>query len=278
MKKRLPVVCRVCLFAFFANFVLFGVKLYIGLSANSISIFSDAVNNLFDALGGLVSFAGLFVLTGEDGLGMAHTVRKAEQLFSFLISIVICLAGGYFAYSSLERLMYPSPVWFTPLGLCVLIATAAAKLGMFAFYRHMEKKEPSPVIRVMRMDCVLDFFITGVAVLTLVVSRFGRYSIDAIAGLVISVMIVVPAVKTLLQNGAALIDRVPAEKRATFREIFAAPLAEGEITQTYFTSENGEVFCHITCRDPQSLAEKSERPYRETGMKLIWEEELWKQQ
>ena len=61
--KKLTRVCKICLFAFSANLLLFGVKLYVGLAANSITVFSDAVNNLFDALSGGVSFAGLFAIS-----------------------------------------------------------------------------------------------------------------------------------------------------------------------------------------------------------------------
>ena len=38
MKKLTPV-CRLCLFAFAANLLLFGIKLYIGLAANSITVY-----------------------------------------------------------------------------------------------------------------------------------------------------------------------------------------------------------------------------------------------
>ena len=48
-------VVRICLFAFFLNFILFAVKLYVGLSSNIISIYSDGINNLFDSLSVMVT-------------------------------------------------------------------------------------------------------------------------------------------------------------------------------------------------------------------------------
>ena len=54
MKKRNSLLV-VCAIAFSVNLLLFFIKLYIGLRSNSISIYSDAVNNLFDSLSGLVT-------------------------------------------------------------------------------------------------------------------------------------------------------------------------------------------------------------------------------
>ena len=207
-------VCRVCALVFALNLALFGVKLYIGLAANSISIFSDAVNNLFDALSVLLTFAVLrFMLRASD----ANTVSmlgKGEQLFSFLISGVIVFTGLYFAYSAMERLMYPTPVWYTTLYLTALCVTAGVKLAMFVFVRAAGKKQDSPVLRLIAFDSLLDFFIGCFTVLTLLLSGRASFSFDALFGLVISAAITLPALRMLLRSGAQLINYVPAGARS----------------------------------------------------------------
>lgn len=56
MKKNDKITVITCAAAFALNVALFSVKLYVGLCANSISIYSDAVNNMFDSLSGLAAF------------------------------------------------------------------------------------------------------------------------------------------------------------------------------------------------------------------------------
>ena len=213
-------VCGVCLGVFFVNLALFGVKLYIGLASNSISIFSDAVNNLFDALGVLLTFAVLYAVLRSADRYTESLLQKSEQLFSFLISIAVTFTGLYFAYSALERFMYPTPVWYTPLYLWALVGGALVKLGLFLFLRLRNKKIGSPVLRMVAFDSLLDFFIACFTVLTLLLSGAEHFSFDALFGLVISLCITVPAVRMLKNAGAALISFVPAAQREKANAVF----------------------------------------------------------
>ncbi|MBO5433575.1 MAG: cation transporter [Clostridia bacterium] len=80
------------------NLILFLVKLSVGLSANSISIYSDAINNLFDCISAVLTLCSFSVLS------VGAYAEKTEQLLSFLISCFIGFSGAYFLYSSAERL------------------------------------------------------------------------------------------------------------------------------------------------------------------------------
>lgn len=203
----------VCSFAFGSNLILFFVKLYVGLCSNSISIFSDAVNNLFDSLSGLLTLICLAAVMRSSAASLKSTVKKTEQLLSFVMAVIVACAGFYFAYSSLERLMYPTPVWYTEKYLVMLVMTAVAKLLMFAVYRLWGKKISSPVLKVMSVDCVLDFFITSVTVLTLLLSKNESYAFDAVFGVVISTVIVVSSVKMIISEAGKLINFVSKPRR-----------------------------------------------------------------
>ena len=212
-------VCRVCACLFLVNLILFASKLYIGLASNSISIFSDSVNNLFDSLSVLLTFSVLTVMLKTADKKTVSMAENGEQLFSFLISVIIVLTGFYFAYSSLERFMYPTPVWYTSLYLWVLIISAFIKLIMFVFLRLAYKRLSSEVLKIISVDSLLDFFITFASVLTLLLSSAEHFSFDALFGLLISAAIIVPGIRLLLSSGASLINFVPTVKRESVNEI-----------------------------------------------------------
>lgn len=216
----------VCSFAFVSNLILFFVKLYVGLCSNSISIFSDAVNNLFDSLSGLLTLICLAAVMRSSAASLKSTVKKTEQLLSFLMAIIVACAGFYFAYSSLERFMYPTPVWYAEKYLIMLVLTAVAKNAMFAVYRLWGRKISSPVLKVMSVDCILDFFITAVTMLTLLLSKNESYAFDAVFGVVISTVIVVSAVKMIISEAKKLINFVPKDRRDA-AENALKPLGEG---------------------------------------------------
>lgn len=135
MKKNDKITVITCAAAFALNVALFSVKLYVGLCANSISIYSDAVNNMFDSLSGLAAFICFAALLSSSSEGTRAIIKKAEQFFSFVMSVIILLTGLYFAYNSLERLFYPTPISYLTRYLVMLIVTVAVKFVMFFAYR-----------------------------------------------------------------------------------------------------------------------------------------------
>ncbi len=195
-----------CAVAFTVNLVLFMTKLYIGLRTNSISIYSDAVNNMFDSLSGLITLVFMAFILRKSGQSVKVSIPKCESLFSFLTAMAMTGAGLYFAYTSLERLMYPTPVWFTYYYLAALIFTCAVKIALFFVYGRLGRKSDSPVIKVMKYDCILDFFITLMTVITLTVSKTGTYAFDSVFGIIISIIMTVTAIKLLISNGRDLVD------------------------------------------------------------------------
>jgi hypothetical protein len=95
----------------------------------------------------------------------------------------------------------------------VLIATAIAKLVMYAILRALNKKDSSDILKLMSLDCVLDFFITSVTVMTLLISTYGNYAADAFCGIIISIIITVSAIKSILANCRKLIGYLPTKER-----------------------------------------------------------------
>lgn len=211
-----------CIFAITANLLLFFTKLYIGLGANSISIYSDGVNNFFDCLSAAVTLICLSVLSGNTDLSSRSYISKAEDFLTFIISAIIGFTGFYFAYSSIERLMYPTSISYRTKYLYILIATALAKLIMSAVLRYLNSKGRSDILKLMSLDCILDFFITSVTVMTLLISTYGNYAADALCGIVISIIITVSAVKAVFEACRKLIAYLPSKER----EVFLAKLYE----------------------------------------------------
>jgi divalent metal cation (Fe/Co/Zn/Cd) transporter len=76
---------------------------------------------------------------------------------------------------------------------------------MIFVFRYLSKKAESPVIKVMAVDGILDFFVSGVTVLTLVLTKSGGYVYDAVFGVIIGIIIMVGAVKLLVSSVKAII-------------------------------------------------------------------------
>lgn len=247
MFKKISVT-KVCAFGAAVNLILFFVKLYIGLRTNSISIYSDAVNNAFDSLSGVFTFWGLTVAFKKSNGVFDGTVQKTEQLFSFIISLTVIGAGCYFAYNSLERLMYPTPIWFEMLYVWIIAGTAAVKGLMFVLYRRFEKATKSPVVGAIKTDCILDMFITLITLATLIVSKYETYAVDAYCGILISVIIIVFAVRLMFSNARALINFVSPEIRTQIKTIFDEYSQSVELLEISYLTEKDGIKAFATVR------------------------------
>ncbi|MBR5826653.1 MAG: cation transporter [Clostridia bacterium] len=247
------------MFGFLSNLTLFIIKLYVGLSCNSISIYSDGINNMFDGLSVLLTALCLGFFGKSLLIGTSAAVRKTEELLSLILSTLVFISGIYFAYTSLERLIYPTPIWFSMKYLYLLMGTALFKLIMFLVYRRANRRLDSQVVKIMSVDCILDFFITAVTIISLFVSARGSFSLDAFCGLFISTVIIISAVKGLFDFIRRVIGYVPAEKRERLGEI----LSEGGIdlsrTDVFFAYES-EVTGYISFENSHER-EKAELLY-----------------
>lgn len=263
MKNQKPLL-TVCAIAFSVNLALFFIKLYIGLRSNSISIYSDSINNLFDSVSGLVTLIFMAAIVKKSGGSMNLAIDKSEQLFTLLIAVCVTGAGLYFGYTALERFMYPTPVWFTVYYAVIISAAAIVKALLFFIYGVFEKKSQSPVIRIMKFDCILDFFITLMTLITLFVSKYGTYSIDAVFGIIISIIITVSAIRQVISSAKILVNYVPYAVREKVEESF--PDAKDRII--YITTPEGieaYIEADVSGADMPASADKC---FNETGVKI----------
>lgn len=258
------------------NFLLFGVKLYVGLSANSICIWSDAMNNLADALSCLLSLAFVVLVARLGNRLQSEIAEKGEQLLSFLLSLVVAIVGVSFAWSSLERLIYPTPVWFSLRHFLIVLLTVLAKLGMYFFYRTYAAKTRSGVLRVMQADSLMDCFITTATLLSFTLTRWFSFAVDAVFGLCISVFLFVGAAKLLRIHLRALLGLVPRELRDRVASCISSGkgLANYEKIQYYIGDDNAVTAFVFTQPDAleeeaaEALARLAAETMEQTGVQL----------
>lgn len=214
---------------------------------------------MFDSLSALLTLICIGALSKSRSVGSAELLRKTESLISSVLSAAVLFSGGVFAYNSLERLMYPTPIWFSMQYFYIVAATAAAKLILFVIYRRMNKSIGSTAVRVMTYDCILDFFVTAVTLISLIASATGFFSADALCGIVISIIIIVSAAKLLRESIINLIGYVPLSVREEIEELFASAGVDCSEFEARFDSGK-ETVCYLSFKNAQAQ-EKAEKIY-----------------
>ena len=206
------------------------------------------------------------------------TVTKAQQLLSLALAIIVAAVGLSFAYSSLERFMYPTPVWYSGLYFRIILATALVKLLLFFFFKNIAKRSNSPVIKVMKTDSVLDFFITLTTLVSFTLTRYTEFTVDAVFGIIISIVIVINAIGMIKEYLLEVLNIVPSEKRKVLEELIISFDSIEKVQRiNYYIGENEEITATAEAEfssdlSREELKENSEIISREslekTGIKL----------
>ncbi len=193
------------------NIGLFFIKLYIGLSSNSIAIYADSLNNLLDFGICLAAVIGLAILTRKKSESYPFGTGKAEDLIEFIISAAIIVSGIFFGYTSFERILYPMPVWFSVQYAVIIAATAIVKLFLAVLIKSVYKKNDGGIVKGIATDSLMDFFITLCCLVSFTVANSIGYSVDGIAGIIISIVMTVQGIKSAIHSCSAIIGKHESE-------------------------------------------------------------------
>ena len=184
------------------NLSLFLVKLYIGISANSLSIYCDAINNLGDTFACGVALLG-FVLIKKSG---ERQSARAQSLCTFVISLFIAVTGIYFVYNGSERLLYPLPVSYSLKYAVAISATIVVKILMGLMYKAFDKRVNSPVLKALSLDSFLDCFITLAALMSLILIQRVNFAVDGTFAIITGSIITVSAIKNIISEAKFLVN------------------------------------------------------------------------
>lgn len=193
---------KTALFGFITNFILFLLKLYIGISSNALSIYCDAVNNLGDTLSCIIVLIGcVFILKLDETRS-----RRTQSLIGFVIGLILIVAGAYFAYNGCERVLYPVKISYLKTYAILLAITIAVKFIMGFVYFSVNKKNASPVFRTLILDSFLDCAVTAITLIGFTLSVKINFAIDGIMSIVIGTIVAATAKKEVVSQTKILIN------------------------------------------------------------------------
>lgn len=173
----------------FCNVFLFAIKLVIGLITGSISIAADAVNNLSDGLSSLISVVGFKLAGKAPDSKHPFGYGRTEYLAGLAVAFLIGMVGVEFAKTSIDHILHPSAVLFSPVLLVILALSMLVKLWMGAFNRNLGNRIDSTVLRAAMQDSINDVITTSVVIIGMIASQFTSIPADGYIGLIVAVFI-----------------------------------------------------------------------------------------
>lgn len=171
------------------NLLLFGGKLLAGILSRSIAVTADAVNNLSDAGSSVVTLLGFKLAAQEPDQDHPFGHGRLEYISGLVVSMVILLMGVELGKTSLEKILHPEPVDFSPVVAVILCASILVKLYMVLYNRRIGKRIQSAAMAATAADSLSDCLATSAVLLGTLAGHFLDLHIDGWCGAAVALFI-----------------------------------------------------------------------------------------
>lgn len=172
------------------NLLLFFVKGALGLTTKSISLIADAIHTLADTATSIVVIIGFKIAKKPSDKEHPFGHGRMELVATLIVAVLLIIAGVEFLESSIGRIIHPAPVSASWLVLIVIFTTIVIKELLALFARELGIMIDSKTLEADFLHHRSDVIATTFVVLALISSRYGYTSIDGIAGILVSLIII----------------------------------------------------------------------------------------
>ncbi len=223
--RREKTVVRTSVVGILVNLILASAKVVAGLAASSISVVSEGVNNAADVASSVLTVVGTKLARKHPTKSHPFGFGRVEYITSLVIAVLILLAGAEFLVESVKRVFRPAEMDVSYLTLAIVVVSAAVKFALGVYTLRKGKAVGSGTLEAVGVDSRNDAFISIVTVVSALVFLLTGVSIDAYAGVVMSVVILRAGLGILLDTLGSILGRAADKELADmlYREIRATP-------------------------------------------------------
>ena len=194
------------------NILLSIFKFVVGIIANSMSIISDAVNNITDAGSSVVSMIGFKLSQKEIDKDHPWGHGRMEYVAAFIVDVLIIIVGYQLLQTSIGKIINPEMPSITNVTIILLVVAILVKLWLFVFYRKIANTIDSAAIRGTAYDSISDTISTLAVLISAIVAKLANVSIDGYISILVSMFILFTGCKALKETIDLLLGEKPDEE------------------------------------------------------------------
>ena len=171
------------------NVFLFILKYIMGTLSGSISVVSDAFNNLSDSAGCMVTLLGYKLASKPADKDHPFGHGRMEYLTALTIAVLILIVAFELFRNSVNKIIHPEKLTFSLIVLISLLVSILIKLWMSFFNAFLGKKINSSVMLAAAKDSRTDVIATSATCIAVISYLYTNLPVDGIMGLVVSLFI-----------------------------------------------------------------------------------------
>lgn len=191
------------------NLLLSIFKLVIGIVTNSMSIISDALNNVTDTGSSIVTMIGFKLSQKKVDNEHPWGHGRMEYITAFIVDILIILVGVELLQNSVDKIIHPVMPTVNGVVIFLLVVAILVKLWLFVFYSKIAKRIDSSAIKATAYDSISDCVSTFVVLFSSVISLIFGITIDGYVSILVAIFILITGVKALKETIDILLGSKP---------------------------------------------------------------------
>ena len=185
--KRTRSVIRVAVVGILLNLVLAGFKAFVGLVSGSISILSDAANNLTDTISAIITIFGVILGHKKPDKKHPHGHKHLEHLSALVIAVIILITAISLIVSSVQRIITPEAANFDIQMLIIIFAGIIVKVFLSFYFTRRGKKLKSHALIASGKDAMHDVMISSGTLIGALITYLFGITIDGWIGALVSI-------------------------------------------------------------------------------------------
>jgi cation diffusion facilitator family transporter len=238
---------RTALVSIVAACVLVALKLGTGLATGSLALVSAGIESSGDVIAALLTLVAVRFSSRPADLEHPYGHRRAQNLAALGESVIIAAAAALVTSEAIRRLGEEDPpVVDTSWWLFAVIGAAIAiDVGRIVSSRRAARQYNSPAFRSNVVNFASDLAGSIAVLAGLALVGLGYDHGDALAALVVGLLIFGAVARLVLENARVLMDRTPEEARAAAREAIEALEPDVDLRRLRLRESGGRYFADV---------------------------------
>ena len=238
------------------NLTLFIIKFIGGKITRSVSVTSDAYNNLMDAV--TTMFAWIGVKVSEVGAGEEHPNGhgKFEWIIALLSSGSVIMVGGELVKESVRSICDPKETVFSLFTVFALIISICVKFFMFVYNKNKGNEKDSEALKAVSVDCLSDAISTAVVLMSLIINWMTGLRIDGWCGVLVALFIIYNGFKEFVEITNRIMGRRKSEEETNMIRALALNNTDFSDITDILTEDygNGRIKVSLTVVGKQGIS------------------------
>ena len=247
--------------SFLANVVLFAVKLWVGITTNSIALVTYAWHAASDSISAVFIVATARLASRKSDKEHPFGHGRWEFITSMVMSFLLTIIAFEFFTLSIERIRNAEETIFGKSAIIVLFASIIIKEVLARYSLFLGKKYDNQAIIANGWHSRSDSFFYLIALIGVTASVFFEelWWMDAVLGIFCALVILYAAYKIMKKVGSEILGKAPSEEfinklSEIISKEFGDDLKPHKIKLHNYVTQK-ELTFHITVKQNMSVAE-----------------------